>query len=148
MGKSYKNKMSIEFEGFDEVVTQINNLNGNLKAITNKGLQKTHEIITEKAEEAIQKPNLPAKGKYSTGKTEKSLKTEAKVEWNGTVASVPVGFSISQGGLPSIFMIYGTPRYMKNQKMYNTFWSSKTHNEVIAAQEEIFFEELRKLEGL
>ena len=148
MGKSYKNKMSIEFEGFDEVVTQINNLNGNLKAITNKGLQKTHEIITEKAEEATQKPNLPAKGKYSTGKTEKSLKTEAKVEWNGTVASVPVGFSISQGGLPSIFMIYGTPRYMKNQKMYNTFWSSKTHNEVIAAQEEIFFEELRKLEGL
>lgn len=148
MSKKYKNKMAIEFEGFNEVIANINKLGGNAKKITNKGLKETHKIITEKAEKAIQKSNLPAKGKYSTGTTEKSLKKEANIEWNGTVGSVPVGFSISNGGLASILMIYGTPRYMKNQKMYNTFWSSKTHNEILEKQETIFFDELRKLEGI
>lgn len=149
MGKSYKNRMTIEFEGFDEVIAKMYKLEGNVKETTERGLKKTHEIITAKAQEAVQKPNLPAKGRYSTGTTEKMLKTDADVYWEGTVAKVPVGFKIHKhDGLPSLFMIYGTPRYMKNQKMYNAFWSSKTHNEVIEAQKEIFYEELRKLEGL
>lgn len=144
----YKNKMTSEFEGFEEVIKQMEQLNGNIKEITEQGLKETHKIITKKEEEAVQKTNLPAKGKYSTGLTKKSMKKEADITWNGTEASVEVGFSISKGGLASIFMIYGTPRYMKNQKMYNAFWSKKTHDEVIEKQEEIFFNELRKLEGL
>ena len=144
----YKNKMTIEFEGFEEVIKQMEQLNGNIKEITEQGLKETHKIITKKEEEAVQKTNLPAKGKYSTGLTKKSMKKEADIIWNGTEASVEVGFSISKGGLASIFMIYSTPRYMKNQKMYNAFWSKKTHDEVIEKQEEIFFNELRKLEGL
>lgn len=145
--KKYKNKIGIEFEGFDEVVAKLKKLNGNVKELTNKGLKETHKIITEKAEEAVKKSNLPAKGKYSKGDTAKSLKREANIEWNGTLASVSVGFSIREGGLASIFMIYGTPRYMKNQKMYNAFWSKKTHNEVLEVQEKIFYDELRKLGG-
>ena len=145
--KKYRNKIGIEFEGLDEIITRLTKLNANIKNITNKGLKETHKIVTKKAEEAVQKSNLPAKGKYSKGDTEKSLKTEANIEWNGTSASVPVGFSISKGGLASIFMIYGTPRHMKNQKMYNTFWGTKTHKEVLEAQEEIFYKELRKLGG-
>ena len=148
MSNKYKNKMGIEFEGFNEVISRITKLGGNAKDITNKGLKETHKIITKKADDAVQKQNLPAKGKYATGLTAKTLKREADIEWNGTIGSVSVGFSISKGGLASIFMIYGTPRYMKNQKMYNTFWSSKTHNEVLDAQEKIYFDELRKLEGI
>lgn len=145
--KKYRNKIGIEFDGSNEVIAKITKLNGNTKEITNKTLKETHKIVTGKAEEAVQKSNLPAKGKYSKGDTKKSLKREANIDWNGTLASVPVGFSISKGGLASIFMIYGTPRHMKNQKMYNAFWSNKTHDEVIDAQEEIFFNELRKLGG-
>lgn len=144
----YKNKMSIEFEGFDNVIKKMEQLNGNIKNITEKGLTETHKIVTKKANEAVQNSNLPAKGKYSTGLTKKTLKKEANITWNSTEASVEVGFSISKGGLASIFMIYGTPRYMKNQKMYNAFWSKKTHDEVIEKQEEIFFDELRRLEGI
>lgn len=145
--KKYKNKIGIEFEGFEEVINKLTKLDGNVKEITNKSLKETHKIITKKAEEAVQKSNLPAKGKYSKGDTEKSLKHDAKIEWKGTTASVPIGFSISKGGLASIFMIYGTPRHMKNQKMYNTFWGTKTHEEIVNAQEEIFYNELRRLGG-
>jgi hypothetical protein len=36
---------------------------------------------------------------------------------------------------------------MKNQKMYNAFWSKKTLDEVREKQAEIFFDEIRKLGG-
>lgn len=143
----YADKMGLEFEGFEAAIKRLEKLEGDVKKVTETALKETHKIVTAKAQESAQKSNLPAHGKYSHEKTLKSLKTEADVQWSGTEAFVPVGFSISKGGLPSIFMMYGTPRYMKNQKMYNAFWSTKTHDEIVKAQQEIFYAEIRKLGG-
>lgn len=132
------NKAKIEFDGFDEVVSRITNLGGDVKGITEKALKETHKIITAKAEEAI-KPH------YKTGATEKSLNRDAKISWAGTIGSVEVGFDISNGGLPSIFIMYGTPRMKKDQKLYNAFFGKSTKNEVMQAQEEIFNDEIRRL---
>lgn len=147
MAKKYASKMGIEFEGFEEAIKRIEKLDGDVRSITEKALKETHRIVTAKADESAQKNSLPAKGKYSSGDTLNSLKRDASIEWSGTEAKVPVGFSISKGGLPSIFMIYGTPRHMKNQKMYDAVWGNKTHDEVLKAQEEILYEEIRKLGG-
>lgn len=147
MAKKYASKMGIEFEGFDEAIKRLEKLEGDVRIVTEKALKETHRIVTKSVEESAQKQNLPAHGKYSTGDTLDSLKRDADIEWSGTEAKVPVGFSISKGGLPSIFMIYGTPRYMKNQKMYDAIWGNKIHDEVLKAQEEIFYEEIRKLGG-
>lgn len=135
MAKAY-----LEFEGFDKVISRLSKLEGDTKATTEKALKKTHEIVTKKAEEAI-KPH------YETGATERSLYREGKVEWTGTLASVNVGFSISKGGLASIFLMYGTPRMKKDQKLYNSVWGTSTRKEVLEAQEEIFYEEIRRLNG-
>lgn len=135
MGKAY-----LEFEGFDKAIARLTKLGGNTKSTTEKALKKTHEIITDKAEKAIR----PHK---ETGATEKSLYREGKVDWAGTLASVNVGFSISKGGLASIFLMYGTPRMKKDQNLYNSVWGTATRKEVLNAQEEIFFEEIRKLDG-
>ncbi|MCQ2978213.1 MAG: hypothetical protein MJ245_00245 [Clostridia bacterium] len=134
------NKTYIEFEGFEEVVARLTKLEGNVKATTEKALKETHKIITAKAAEAIQPHKL-------TGLTEQSLKRQANIQWAGTLASVETGFSIRQGGLASIFLMYGTPRMKKDQKMYNAFWSKQTQDEVKRVQEEIFYEEIRKLGG-
>lgn len=140
------NKSKIEFEGFEEVISRLSKLEANVKQVTEKALKETHKVITEKAEEAVQKSNLPARGKFSTGATEASLVREPEIHWVGTEAYVKTGFSISKGGLASIFMMYGTPRHMKNQKMYNAFFGSKTKKEVMKIQEDIFYDELRRLE--
>ena len=134
------NKTYLEFDGFDEVIARLNNLNANTKNIAEKALKKSHSIITKKAEEAITPHN-------DTYQTERSLRREAEIEWAGTLASVKTGFSISDGGLASIFLMYGTPRMKKDQKMYNAFWGNSTQNEVKEAQKEIFFEEIRRLNG-
>ena len=128
------NRTRIEFDGFDEVIKRLEKLNGDIKGTTEKALKETHKIITKQAREAIE----PHK---ETGATEKSLYMQGKVEWNGT------GFSIRNGGLASIFLIYGTPRMKKDQKMYNAFWSRKTQDEIKKIQEDIFYEEIRRLNG-
>lgn len=150
------NKTHIEFEGFDEAIARLNKLGANVKNISEKALKKTHSIITEKAEEAITPHN-------ETHQTEKSLRREVEIEWSGDIASVKTGFSISEGGLASIFLMYGTQSHSvsnqygknlgvaektkKDTKMYNAFFGNSTHKEVEEAQKEIFYKEIRRLNG-
>ena len=150
------NKAYLEFEGFNEAIARLNKLNANTKNISEKSLKKTHEIITKKAQEAITPHN-------ETKRTEKALKKEAEIEWAGTLASVKVGFRISEGGLASIFLMYGTQshsvsnqygknlgimaEHKKDKKMYNAIFGTSTRKEVLEAQQEIFNNEIRRLEG-
>ena len=133
------NKTRIEFEGFEEVIAKLTQLDGDVKGVTEKALRETHKIITKKAETAI----APHK---ETGATEKSLKRNAEIKWAGSEASVETGFSIRNGGLPSIFLMYGTPRMKKDQNLYNAFFGNKTKKEVVEIQEKIFYDELRRLD--
>jgi len=140
-------KIGLEFAGFNEVLKKLNSLEADTKKIAEEALTKTHEIVTEKAEKAVTKSNLPAGGKYSSGDTQKSIKRDPQITWNGTEGSVAVGFDIKRGGLPSIFMMYGSPRYMKVQAVYDAFYGSQTEGEVLNAQKEIFYKALGELEG-
>lgn len=149
-------KTYIQFDGFEDVISRLNKLNGNVKNISEKALKKTHVIITKKAQDAITPHN-------DTHQTEKTLRKEAEIEWEGTIASVKTGFSISEGGLASIFLMYGTQshavsnQYGKNlgiaeetkrdAKMYNAFFGASTRKEVSEAQKEIFYNEIRRLNG-
>lgn len=143
-----RKRYDIRLEGVDLLVKKLETLNGDSQKIADECLRKTHEIITPKAIEAAQKPNLPARGKYSTGRTKRSTKMNANTEWHGYTGKVDVGYSMRTGGLAWIFMIYGTPRRMKNKKMWSAFYGAKTKREVIAAQEQIFFDEFYRLMGL
>lgn len=135
-------KMSIEFAGFDELMEKFNRLDARSKEIAEEALKKGHEIITAKAESS--ESQYPAGGRFSTGSTARSLQKSAKITWHGTEASVDVGFNIKKGGLPSIFMMYGTPRYMKVQSMYDAFYSSQVEGEVLSAAKEIYLKALEE----
>lgn len=143
-----RKRFVIEVKGLDLLMRRLEKLNGDSKKIAEKCLEKGHDIITPKATEAAQKQNLPAKGRYYTGKTVRSVKKDNRVDWHGTVGQEDVGYSVSKGGLAWIFMMWGTPRYMKNKKMWSAFYGAATKREVGAAQEKIFYEEYRKLMGL
>ena len=140
-------KISLDFKGFNEVLKKLHELEADVKPIAEEALTKTHEIVTKKAEDAVKKPYLPAGGKYSTGATEESINRTPKITWSGTVAAVSVGYNIKKGGLPSIFMLYGSPRYMKVQAVYDAFYSDQTQGEYINAQKEIFYKAIGELEG-
>lgn len=133
-------KLKMEIEGFEQLTKRLTELNGNVKATTERALEKSNRAVRTKIGAAMQPHN-------KTFQTIRSLKSDAKVEWAGTVATMPVGFDIAHGGLASIFLMYGTPRMDKDQKLYNAFYGTATMNEVRKIQEEIFYEEIRKLDG-
>ncbi len=134
------NKIRMEFEGFEDVIKRLSKLEGNIKKPTEQALKSAHKFVTKHAEEAI-KPHR------DTGLTEQSLIREAKIEWEGLVASISTGFSIRKGGLASIMLMYGTPRMKKDQKLYNAFFGRKTKQQIKEFQEEAYYQEIRRLNG-
>ena len=132
-------KFQVEFDGFDQMLTRLKKLEGDAKEVTEEALKETFNVVTKKAEAAI-KPHR------ETGETEASLRQKPQIQWQGSVGTVHVGFDMKSGGLPSIFLMYGTPRMEKDQKLYNAFYGAATKREIHAAQEEVFFKEIRRLE--
>ncbi|MCR0569366.1 hypothetical protein MKC54_10985 [[Clostridium] innocuum] len=123
-------KMQITGDWFSDLAEELDELTGNIKPAVNECLTETHKVITMNAEKAI-KPH------YLSGDTERSLMRNEKVQWDGNIASMNVGFNINKGGLPSVFLMYGTPRMSKDQKLFNAFRGAKTKKEIQELQEKI-----------
>lgn len=138
-----KKKFEIDFEGWEDLADQFRNLGGDTKQLTEKVLKATHEYITPKVQDKIQKSNLPAQGKYSKGDTEKQVIKDANIEWTGTGATVDVGFSLDESIVP-IFLIYGTPTMNEVKGLKGAIYGTQTKNEVAEIQENIFVEEIQR----
>lgn len=132
-----RNRIGLTFKGFEELASKLDELQGDLKKVTEESLKVSHEVVTKRLKKAIRKNNLPQKGKYSTGLTEKLLKTDADVEWEGTVARVKVGFDLSKS-LTSIFLMYGSPRYDPVPGMKSAIYGKASIKEREELQKKIF----------
>lgn len=136
-----KNKIGLKFEGLEEMIEQLERAEIDIKPTVEAALKASKQAITPGIQQQIAKHHL-------TGDTEASLDKSMKVEWEGTRASIDVGFDIKNGGLPSIFLMYGTPRMKKDTKLYNSIYGSKVKKEVARVQEEVFQKRIaRKLGG-
>lgn len=135
-----RKKFGIEFEGFDELFSKLDELNGDLKKVTEQALIETHKAITPNLHRDMIKHRR-------TGRTEESIIDTAKVEWQGMTAGIDVGFDISNGGLASIFLMYGTPRMAKDTKLFNDIYGSRIKKEVGEIQREIILGAIENLGG-
>lgn len=138
MGKKFK----LDFIGMDELLNQLESLNGDIKKTTESALKATFGVVTPKIESAMKS------SPYNfdrTGTTEHSLVKTAAVEWDGTIAAVPVGYDIGGGGLASIFLMYGTPTITPDRNLYNAIYSTKTQKEVAEIQREVFEKRIERL---
>lgn len=135
-----KNRIGLQFSGFEEVIVRYEKLGGNVKKVAEDALVESQKIISEKSRIAIEPHSY-------TGDTEKSLTCDGMVTWVGLTAEIGVGFRIRNGGLPSVFLMYGTPRMAKDSKVYNAVYGTSTKKEVGVAQEKIFFEAIDKIMG-
>lgn len=131
-------KIKVAFEGFEQAVKRVENLGGNVKNITEKALKESHAHVTPGVKQAVRPHKL-------TGQTECALVETADVRWAGTVATVPVGFDIKHGGLASIFLMYGTPKMAKDQKLYDAIYGKKIEREIHKIQAEVFYNEIGRL---
>lgn len=148
-----RNRLTMSTKGFQEMFAKLDRANANIKKITEDALEQTFNAVTPGIREAI--------GDHKrSGTTEESLEEEAKVEWEGTVAKVPVGFNIRKGGLPSIFLMYGTPKHMganqygktkqikgvtRDMELYDSIYGSSTKRKAKKAQESTLKKEMKRI---
>lgn len=134
-------KFSIDFDEFSQIEKKLKELagmDGVIKA-TENALRATDDYVTAEVDKAV------ASSPYNfdrTGNTKKSIDREKTVDWKGTEASVEAGFRISKGGLPSIFLMYGTPKVKPDTNLYNAVKGAGKHAKKIR---EIQQEEFNKV---
>lgn len=143
-----KNKVGLQFSGFEEMAEKLDELEGDLKKTTEDALRKSKTIVAVNLLKATQKSNLPAHGKYSHNGTRHSIDTSKNVNWEGTIGEIHVGFEFKKSGLKSIFLMYGTPKMPKVQAIYDAVYGSKTKAQIRKIQKETFQEAIKKkMEG-
>ena len=140
-----KRKMSIDFKNFADYAERLEKLGGSLEKTVEEALKKSAEYVNGTLHDLMQRHRR-------TGKTEETIVDDAKVVWSGGEASIDVGFDIAHGGLPSIFLmygtsVYGTPRTPKDQALYDAVYGAATQRKIRKIQEDIFNEAVMELMG-
>ena len=130
----------IDFSQLEDLAEKWEKAGGKVEQLAESCLKAAHEAVTPPIVQDMTKH-------HRTGSTQESIVTKADVNWDGTKANIPVGFDIKQGGLPSIFLMYGTPRMKKDTKLYADVYGKKAQERIKKAQEETFQKGIKKLLG-
>ena len=132
-------KMSITFNGFEQLAEDIDAVGGDLKKAVDEALTESQKLIQSNLQTAAAEYSRKGGGKgYTTGKMYQSIIKDSQIVWKGLIAEVGAGFRLfARGGWHSIFIMYGTPRMAKNTKVYNAIKGTKTRNEIAEKQEEV-----------
>lgn len=133
MAKATRNTLRLDTKGFEEMLRKLDSLGGDTREAVDRMLTTASKRIAEDTEKAMDAPNLPAKGKYSTGTTKEAIMRDAQVRWQGLTAFVPAGFDFSKPGAGG-YLITGTPK-MKPDIMLNKMYKQKKYMKQI--QEEL-----------
>lgn len=141
-----KNSISIDFNGFAEYAEKIDNLGGNLQRVVSDAMKKAFEQITEDTIEALDKSNLPARGKYSSGDTLDSLIRDSNIRWSGSVGEMPIGFDKSKPGAGG-FLITGTPRMKPDRELHKIYKEKHYMRKISKEMEKVFANAVNRLMG-
>lgn len=98
-----KNKMKLELSGFTELLERIQKAHGDIDQAAKIALEEGAKPFTLDLKAGIQKH-------HRTGLTEKALSSDPRVSKEGNRLSLEVGFDMRHGGLPALFIEYGTPK--------------------------------------
>lgn len=138
-----KNKAKVKLEGFKEMITALDSLGGDLVGIAADALSQAGETIGWDTLEAAQNPNMPAEGKYSTGRTEQAVLTTPRVEVSGNLVEVGAGFDYTKDGAGGI-LITGTPRMKPNYELQKIFKGRRYMNNISKDIETVVQDEIER----
>lgn len=138
-----KNKASVKLEGFKEMITTLDSLGGDLVRVAADALTQAGETIGWDTLEAAQNPNMPAEGKYATGRTEQAVFTTPRVEVSGNLVEVGAGFDYTKDGAGGI-LITGTPRMKPNYELQKIFKGKRYMNNISKDIEAVVQDEIER----
>lgn len=133
-------KFGLAFAGWQEKLEELDRLShhGILEG-TKEALEETYDVVTPKIRNAMKKHHL-------TGETEGSI-VPKQIEVSGTTVSIPIGFDIDNGGLPSVWLMYGTPTIAPDKQLYEAIFGHSTSSEVAHVQYQAIKRTIEKYMG-
>lgn len=141
-----KNKIQFDFSKLSDIAERLDKAGADLEKVMKEVLEDTAEEITNDTLEALSHANLPAGGKYSTGKTEESVVRDPKVSKNGSTLEIDVGFDKSKLGAGG-WLITGTPKMTPDKALADIYTNQRYENKMMKKVEEKLSEELEKIVG-
>ena len=139
-----KNKLEIDFTGFDVLKKQLDEIGGNAtERAVESALKASQNLVAKNVSAAMSSHDR-------TGDVSDSIINSKPVEWTGDTAAVAVGFDILNGGLPSIFLMYGTqlygqPHVKPDRNLYNAVYGTAIKKQVRKIQREAFEKVLERV---
>lgn len=130
-----RNRIGLQFSGIEEMIERLEAAEADIKTATEAALKASKQIVNEKLNRDTTNANFPAGGKYATGALKQSIDKDFNVKWEGTKASLKIGYDFQKSGMASIFLMYGTPKMPKVQKLYDDIYGARTKREIKKAQE-------------
>ena len=137
------NRVEFDFPMFDKLKSQLEEIGGSaLDNAIDTALKESHSYVTKQLEQAI----APHR---RTGKTAETLDRVPEVIKDGTQYYTDVGFDIGAGGLPSIFLMYGTtvhgqPHVAPDRALFEAIYGNATKKRVQEIQENAFFKTIEE----
>ena len=140
-----RNRIGLQVEGFEDYMAKLDELGGTaaMKRGVEDALKASKKHVTPLIEQAMTK--LPAGGRYSTGNTKESIDDSMDVIWEGTTASIKVGFDFKKSGVTSVFLMYGTPKMPPVNGLKAAVYGAKTKKEIAAIQAEALTEAIKRV---
>ena len=136
-------RIKIDFDGFDEMLKQFEQMEKDLKPAVEKALEASFDVVTPGIKSVIPSHRV-------SGATEESLIKTPQVEWSGNVGEVKVGFDLGDE-IASQFLIYGAkasatgvPYRAPDMRLWNAVHGSAVTKKVAEVQKEVFERELMK----
>lgn len=136
------NRITIDYSNFSEYVERLEQLQADVQSIFDDALKEAADEVQEEAKQAVSRSNLPAKGLYSLGNTEKSI-VDPEVSWNGSIGEVSLGFDKSKPGAGG-FLLAGTPKMQPDRKLNQLFMGMKFEKTMSKKVKEKLDEEIEK----
>ena len=145
--KKKKSKFAFNFEEMEELSEKLERAGGSIQQAADRALKASHAHITKNLDAAIRRH-------HRTGDTQKTLDKGGGVVWDSEIkAHVNIGFNLETGGVPSIFLMWGTPKRGRHPgmkadaKLKNAAFGAKTKREVAAIQREEMEKALQEFAG-
>lgn len=130
--------MRLDTSELQKMLEAISKKGKDVKDAADEALSATSDLIAENLKTAASPYAGRGRKGYATGRMYGTILHEAP-EWQGSTATLKAGFKI-RDALESVFIMYGTPRIAKDQKVYNAIMGTKTRKEIQKRQEEILLE--------
>lgn len=136
-----KSKLAFNFDEMYDLAEKLENAGGDLQKAADRALRATHDHITSNLGSNITRHVL-------SGDTKESLQQSPSVVWESPLkAHVNIGFNLEKGGLPSIFLMWGTPKMKKDAKLKNAAFGAKVKREVAEIQRREMEKALKEITG-